>query len=328
MNKNVVIYVLGHAEIILEELIDSGFLDVFSSDFAITRVVTQHDIIKEDLGISAKTFFLLRRPRNYCDVIVGQKQDYFTVHALLVNIFWGVMAQILKIHNRILGLPSSLPEAKEGDGLKVENSLVRALRPVIFFGRIIGVVPFLPKFRLSLLIIFILCVNIGVEIVAMALEGPRRKTPFDLAASIGTPWFYFNGAFVYVHLYRNYGKLSLIINSWTDIRKEFPVPRCFTFTVSILILASAISENIVYHFKLCPVKGANDDFLQCTYNSMHASWPSLIPYHSVTAVYLIITNKLSLYVWNFMDVLIIGLSRGLYSQFKAISSQERKIISH
>ncbi|CAG7729631.1 unnamed protein product, partial [Allacma fusca] len=25
--------------------------------------------------------------------------------------------------------------------------------------------------------------------------------------SIGTPWFYFNGAFVYVHLYRNYGKL-------------------------------------------------------------------------------------------------------------------------
>lgn len=121
----------------------------------------------------------------------------------------------------------------------------------------------------------------------------------------------------------------------------------FINVVSSSIMISAILENISFHFKLFPVFGnmfaslrndcqekrvsinlilyfseppiQNMTSFEVYYMRSHGFWAKTVPFTPYHAVLLLITNKLSLYAWNFSDILATVLCRALRYQFDTLN---------
>lgn len=77
------------------------------------------------------------------------------------------------------------------------------------------------------------------------------------------------------------------------------------------------------HYFMVVLGKPKDPFLICMFKTFGGSWPDFFYPSNFLGVYHIVTNKLALYSWNFMDVLIMVLSRAVYFQFDVIGSTAR-----
>jgi len=62
----------------------------------------------------------------------------------------------------------------------------------------------------------------------------------------------------------------------------------------------------------------NMSSLETYYTRSHEAYSKLVPYTFPVAIMLIITNKLALYCWNFMDLFLIMMCTALYMRIEKL----------
>ena len=86
-------------------------------------------------------------------------------------------------------------------------------------------------------------------------------------------------------------------------------------------------DSIIFTVEVPHLKNKpNATAFEVYYYRSHDKWAELIPYHPIIAFYVFISNKLALYAWNFMDLIITIFARALYFKFKALYTQGELII--
>ncbi|XP_035701905.1 gustatory receptor for sugar taste 64f-like [Folsomia candida] len=77
-------------------------------------------------------------------------------------------------------------------------------------------------------------------------------------------------------------------------------------------------ESAKFSFSGAPASHQEDLSPLHNYYRVSHDWEQLIPYHPFWGVFVFLTNKTSLYAWNYVDVLIGIFARALYGQFKGL----------
>ncbi|OXA42858.1 Gustatory receptor for sugar taste 64f [Folsomia candida] len=205
------------------------------------------------------------------------------------------------------------------------DDLYKCIRTLLIFGRkwsISGIISFS--------IILILCCNTGLAIVGFFQGGGRDAT--QLAKNLAGSVCYSMGLYVFIFIFRNAQKLIDLFHKWreVDAMQNHASDASLHLSINTIagtILISAIAENAVSHLLLFPLHERVPQPLQYYYENSHKQWSLMIPYHATAAIGVFLCNKWAVYAWNFGDIFIAVISRGLYGKFKRfVESVEEKLL--
>ncbi|XP_021963608.2 gustatory receptor for sugar taste 64f [Folsomia candida] len=183
---------------------------------------------------------------------------------------------------------------------------------------------------ISFSIILILCCNTGLAIVGFFQGGGRDAT--QLAKNLAGSVCYSMGLYVFIFIFRNAQKLIDLFHKWreVDAMQNHASDASLHLSINTIagtILISAIAENAVSHLLLFPLHERVPQPLQYYYENSHKQWSLMIPYHATAAIGVFLCNKWAVYAWNFGDIFIAVISRGLYGKFKRfVESVEEKLL--
>lgn len=117
---------------------------------------------------------------------------------------------------------------------------------------------------------------------------------------------------------------------WREIMQNFAHLFCSNFHkcenfVHIFIYKTFLLILFTQIFLSCAERVPQP--LQYYYENSHKQWSLMIPYHATAAIGVFLCNKWAVYAWNFGDIFIAVISRGLYGKFKRfVESVEEKLL--
>lgn len=99
-----------------------------------------------------------------------------------------------------------------------------------------------------------------------------------------------------------------------------------SFSYSTTISFQRTAANFLDQLQICfsysldvpNPKEANKTNMEIYYIRSHPKWPQLIPYGLPVAIFAFATNQFAYNAWNYVDLMIMSLSRTVYFKFKTL----------
>ncbi|ODM89736.1 Gustatory receptor for sugar taste 64a [Orchesella cincta] len=236
----------------------------------------------------------------------------------------------------------------------IKDDLFNRTRSFFIIGRLLGIVPFSGTFQnsysnLNFKIISIPCLtSIGITVLLIInwiLEivqavRVKKENAVEIAMAVKSPIFYGYGVFVYLFFLLRARRIIDLFRTWVKVHTHYYLPdKNLSKDVLLLcciVLTSAFLENGLLHLKYFQkfdnlndlvMFGYNEQLgtlnkrssiLEIYYRRSHFDRSGVLGYNELYAILVFISNKWTLFSWNYIDLLLGLCGRAINFKFKSL----------